>query len=130
MHQVQPPLTHKLRWRFDYADGRVSKYGTWDSGKEGEASFTTKTSLRRAAIESIDMMGHIRTVAECDGYEFVNFEWLAQRRTSTSGLIFTAITGLRIRTRDSMADVYKSGEITTRPRERAELSFHYAGFGR
>lgn len=124
----RPPL--KLRWRFHYANDRAPAACAWDSAREGEASFTTKDQLRCAAIETMDHMGHMRRIAECDGHDFINFEWIAQERRGLDGARRTCLVGIKMRTRDMVTDVYKDGEIFARPMSTDDKKIHYAGFGR
>lgn len=118
-----------LRWRFDYSDHKPSVIGRWNDTREGIAAFVDKTNLRRAAVEIMDHSGTSgeRCVAECDGWDFINFEWSAIRNNRT--LLFETV-GLCLKTRDLVAEVSVFGGVKTRPRDPNEMKIHYAGFGR
>lgn len=127
----EQPFLYKLRWVFDYFDDKPSVRSVWDDRTEGKAAFTDKTNLRRAAIEVIDNMARVRVVAECDGHDFINFEWMVYEKMQwPERLKVTNLRGLRLKTRDMIAEVYKNGEITSRPRPAYDHYYHYAGFGR
>lgn len=130
----------RLRWRFDFA-GRQTRYGMWsrdaDDPKE-KAAFVDKTGLVRAAIEAKDIQdqdgrcaGTVRTLAECDGHEFVNFKWFTLGASLMArGPVRHNTVGLILVTREIETMVAINGEMAVRPRTAEDKQFHYAGFGR
>lgn len=131
------PVTRRLslRWRFDFS-GRPAKYGQWD--KPGETPETqawcqNKEGLVRASIEGKDVVTkELVTVAECDGWDFVNFQWMAAAivkpffRGTANAAHF--LTGLKLITREKAFEAYPTGEM--RLIDRTEKNINYATFGR
>ena len=128
---------YELRWRFDYA-GRPSKYGKWSSPgttPELQAWTHNKEGLARASIEGWNVLTQeIKTLAECDGWNFVNFQWMAVAMTPASAVGIAkpvhALVGLKIVTRDDDLVVLASGDAEIVPRPEAEKKLHFATFGR
>lgn len=118
-----------LRWRFDYSDSKPTVYGHWDDDTEGVASRVDKTNLRRASIEMLDPSACApeRCVAECDGWDFVNFEWMRVRIMGTG---HAQTVALNLKTRDLVTQVSIRGGVHVRHRLPDEKKTHYAGFGR
>src|SRR3990172_4226027 len=76
MQLIDLKETYLLRWRFDFSD-KPTRYGVWNSSIEPAWS-VNKNNLVRASIEGKDMQTReTRIIAECDGWDFVNFEWVA-----------------------------------------------------
>lgn len=128
---------HELRWRFDFA-GRPSKYGKWSNpGKSDEvkACFQNKEGLVRASIEGQHVeTQQISTLAECDGWDFVNFQWMAVAMTpaSITGVAkpVHALVGLKILTRENELCVFANGTVEKTVRPEAEKQLQFATFGR
>jgi hypothetical protein len=127
--------THDLRWRFDFF-GRPSKYGQWNrpgTTPETQAWCQNKEGLVRASIEGKNMVTkEIETLAECDGHDFVNFQWMAAAKMKPffkgTANVAHFLVGLKIITRDSAVEVYPNGEV--RKNERTEKNVQYATFGK
>jgi hypothetical protein len=127
-----------LRWRFDFWGNRPSKWGKWSAPgktKEVKAWCQNKEGLCRAAIE-----GHhretfeVKTLAECDGHNFVNFQWMALAFTPGNfrGTVrpLHALAALKLITREHEIIVFPDASIAHRVRPEAEKKIHFATFGR
>jgi hypothetical protein len=122
-----------LRWRFDYAD-RPSKTGQWSRAATIEtdmAYYQNKEGIVRASIEGKDVITReIKTLAECDGWDYVNFQWMDVVRGRSDGLCTRQHIGLKLITRDFWVEVYAKGLIKKIPRTEEDKNYHYATFGR
>jgi len=134
------PQTKKydLRWRFDFA-GRPPKWGKWSSpgnSNETKASHQNAEGLVRASIEGKNVFnpGDVRILAECNGQDFVNFQWSAIAITPAmfKGTVkpVHALVGMKLLTRDELIEVAATGEIAKRPRTDGEKRINFATFGR
>jgi len=129
-------LKYLLRWRFDYTDSKVSKFGGWSrSGetKELQAWCTSKTNLLRACIEGKNIATReIKTFAECDGQNFVNFSWFAGAVGSPfmkgNTTLKSQILGLTLTTRNHSATVQVDGGVRVKPLNEEEKKVNLAGF--
>ena len=97
------------------------------------AAFSNKEGLVRASIEGKNFLTrNIRTLAECDGHDFNNFQWMAEFRSQ--GMFATTgvhqLLGLKLVTRDLYMEVYSSGEVKILQRPEEDKKFHYETFGR
>jgi len=118
---------YRLRWRFDFAD-RPSRRGMWSNPGNAvdSAAMVNKTGLVRAAIEAEHRETFATTtVLECDGHDFVNFEWIAGTPAPHLGFAGTAhlkgmIIGLSLVTSDLLQSVHIDGQITQRERTEYE----------
>jgi len=118
---------YRLRWRFDFSDDKRSRFGIWNNSgalATDGAWCVNKTNLLRAAIEAEDTRTW-ETVAlwECDGSEFVNFEWMAGAPMGSpfsSGTVTlrSTIVGMAGISRDFRCEVFVDG--SSRRRERSE----------
>lgn len=129
------PAQFRLRWRFDFNGNRPSIYGQWDRDADREsekACYQNKEGLVRASIEMKDRETlAVSTLAECDGWDFVNFQWLAEFRGNVkTGKGFHRHVGLCLVTRDFWNNVYYAGRIVQEPRTEEDKQYHYATFGR
>lgn len=118
----------KLRWRFDFASG-LTRYGMWSlpaQTQEDMAAYQNKEGLIRASIEAQDILtADVKTLAECDGWDFLNFQWLAARFGMYVG--WDKIIGLKLITREKVITVLASGDIKMQPRT---LDINFATFGK
>ena len=127
----------QLRCRFDFADGRPSWFSQWDKSgpqKSDMAAYQNKTGLVRAAIEGKDVnTRELKVLAECDGHDFCNFEWLAMVVTGASnpfGTFQGMNVGLVLVTRNERCIVESNGTFRVESRTEAEKKIHLAGYGR
>lgn len=126
-----------LRWRFDFA-ARPEKYGKWSAPgntPEVKAHLQMKEGLTRASIEGRDVeTGAIGVIAECDGHDFVNFQWMACAMApgAAVGVVrpLHMLVGLKIVTREWHLCAYADGRLIKRPRPDAEKQMNLAIFGR
>jgi len=128
---------YDLRWRFDFAN-RPSRYGKWSNpgkSKELHAWCQNQEGLIRASIEGQHVITQeVKTLAECDGYNFVNFQWMAVAMTPSSliGNVkpIHALVGLKILTRDEELAVTSDGKLSVTVRPEQEKKINFATFGR
>jgi hypothetical protein len=125
----------RLRWRFDFSDGRPAKWGGWNyrtQRPEEMAVFVNKEGLTKASVEAEHPETfQILTVAECPGADFVNFAWMDTWHGNVNGGgSYQKIAGLKMVTRETEVEVYCTGEMRVVPRTEEDKKFHYAGFGR
>ena len=133
----QSEKKYDLRWRFDYLN-HPTKKGKWSSpgnSPELQAWRQNKENLTRAGIEGQDVeTQQIVVLAECDGHDFVNFQWEAvaifQDGSLRSGKAIHALSGLKILTRENEISVNSRGQVVTRPRTDNEKKINFATFGR
>lgn len=131
-------MDYDLRWRFDFL-GRASRYGMWNNPGDNDcdkAAFQNKEGLVRASVEGKHRRTfEIKPLAECDGWDFVNFEWMA---ACIAPALFKEevapnqhyLVGLKIKTREDEIEVYPTGTVNKVPRTAEDKSYHYATFGR
>lgn len=134
----------KLRWRFDFKDGRV-KYGRWNqTGQDPQtmAAFVKKEGLLRASIEGERWaQGYsIHTLFECDGHQYAQCECI---NAVTAPSMFPKdfegtgykptvyFVGMSILTNDIKHTVYIDGSWSQRPLTPGDKNFklleHTAG---
>jgi hypothetical protein len=136
---IRPPDgRYLLTWRFDFSGDKPSKYGMWSMPailQSDMAAFVNKEGLVRASIQAKDVATReITTLAEVDGWDFCNFEWIAQGRIPGPGFgskpLQGQVVGLRLRARESSFECFVDGSVFVRGRSEADKKFHYAGFGK
>ena len=121
---------YRLRWRFDFFDGQKERCGIWNNSGALDtdgAWCVNKTNLRRAAIEGETVGEHqvVTALWECDGHEFVNFEWLVAAGIGipfgTGEHTFTpGIVGLAGVSREFKDEVFIDGSARRRVRTEEE----------
>lgn len=121
----------RLRWRFDF-HGKPTRIGQWSRPAdrlEDMAAFQNSEGLARASIEAQDVVTQETvTVAECDGSDFCNFQWVSAMWGLAGS--HAKIVGLTLVTRDQRCTVYVNGETAVDDRTDEDKSFHYATYGR
>ena len=135
MQQVLSPKNapYLLRWRFDFTN-KAPVFGMWNSSGI-EAWDKNREGLVRASIEAKSQVTKLtKAVAECDGHEFRNFQWLAIARVPPNfrGSISPRpeTVGLKILTTDEEVTVLMSGQCEKRPLTEGEKSIPFATYGR
>ena len=128
-----------LRWRYDYKD-KASIYGMWSNPGNIEANGAWKHNhegVISASIEGKDIDSRkIVRLAECPGYDFVNFEWIAMAKIGNPFNIRGAITpptrlmGLAIVTRDKIIEVFPNGAVVPKIRPEGHKLLKLATFGK
>jgi hypothetical protein len=128
-----------LRMRFDYHDGKapwISQWGQTGPNPCDSAWAQSKTNLRRACIEGKNVTTReIVELVECDGHDFVNFEWLATASVPVGALskepsVKSQTIGAVLVTRDTRSVVFPDGRIHVEIRSEDDKKIHLAGFGR
>lgn len=126
-----------LRFGFEYHDGRKSWRSQWDRTGPNQCDSAwaqTKTNLRCACIEAKDVQTRqVTTIVQCDGHEFVNFEWLAVIGVPLGAKQVTAEgknVGAVLVTRNDRITVLSDGTAQIQKRSEADKQLHLTGFGR
>ncbi len=121
-----------LRWRFDFLN-KPSVKGIWLSS-HAPAWRVNKDGLIRAAVEGKDIRTRdVRTLAACDGHEFVNFKWhaiISHPVVGGSGDYPGVPIGLILQTRSQDVLTLIDGRHAIKDRTQLDKEFHYAGFGK
>jgi len=134
MYQPHGSL-YLLRWRFDFA-GKPCRYGMWSlpaTREQDMASRVNTENLVAASIEGKDVQTRaVKTLVECDGHDFVVFEWNAAYvggiNPAKGGLQMTV--GLKLVTRDLEINVYPSGDVQVVRRSDDHKKINFAAFGK
>lgn len=122
-----------LRWRFEFKD-KPAVFGMWNSNaitawdKNGEG-------LSKVLIEcKSTVTKETRVVAECEGHEYRNLQWVATAAvpSSFSGTVtpLSKCTGLKILTTDEEVAILTTGVCSRRKLTEAEKGIHFATYGR
>lgn len=122
-----------LRWRFEFKD-KPAVFGMWNSNaitawdKNGEG-------LSKVLIEcKSTVTKETRVVAECEGHEYRNLQWVATAvvPSSFSGTItpLSKCTGLKILTTDEEVAILTTGVCSRRKLTESEKGIHFATYGR
>lgn len=121
----------RLRWRYDYLD-KPSRCGVWSRPADhvGDmAAFNNKGIVVAALIEAQDVhTDAVRVVAECQGADFVNFEWIAA--TVGYDAAYSKIMGLTLVTRNERCSVYVDGSASVTKRSDDDKRLNLATFGK
>ena len=125
-----------LRWRFDFL-GKPSKFGMWNApgptkhGAALKAWATNKENLVAASIEGKDIYSReVKTLAACEGHNFVNMKWYAAIFYKTPGNYPGKPIGMILQTRDLDVLYLIDGQYATKDRTAQDKEFNYAGFGK
>ena len=132
------PRLYRLRWRFEYSDGKPPRYGIWDftdGDRVAELSAwrANAENCLFAVVEAECVYSHETTrVIECPGADFVNFAWVGAQAINVdgSGNIPLMIIGFQIVTRDQKVTAFRDGRTHIEARSEEEKSIHLATFGR
>jgi hypothetical protein len=125
----------RLRWRFEYADGKAPRIGPWSrSSKDPKemAAFVSKENLAFAMIEGEDQASwETEPLAVCAGADFCNFEWIAQASfQSSGGTLPGQIIGLKIRARSETISVLTDGSLNKAERSDDDMKMNLAAYGK
>lgn len=129
----QPNERFKIRWRYDYADGS-KKFGLWSMpGKHDneKPSRTYNLSVVYAAIEAKSNIDYkIYQLAECDGNNFVAFQYIAMASIAPFGIKGevtppTYFGGMKLLTKTNVYQVVPSGHISVKPITSGELDLDF-----
>lgn len=139
MQTIRPADGNYLvTWRFDFSGDKPSKVGMWSMPatlKSDMAAYVNKEGLIRASIAAKNIQTReIITLAEVDGWDFCNFEWIAQGRIPGPGFglkqLQSQVVGLRLRTRDYLFEAFTNGHVTKKARPESDKKFQYSGYGK
>ena len=125
--------TYRLRWRMDFKN-RPSAIGMWDIDPpdiKQKACFQMREGLIRAAVEGKHQITReVVTLAEVDGWDFCNFQWLALWQGNPGGGGYQRHYGLAIQSRDWIIEVRFNGQVFRESRSEEDKKYHYAIYGR
>lgn len=121
-----PTRLFRLRWRFEFANGKAPRTGIWDgtSNNFGDsAAAVDKNGLLRVLIQAEDRLnnvGQMLTLVDCPGQEYASMQWEAYSRLpgffAGAGITPRAhVSGLSILTTDEKITAWVSGKITRAP---------------
>lgn len=127
--QPLPTKFFRLRWRFEYSDGKAPKNGVWDNAtqKESDSAWAAnKTNLLYAIIEAEDRQTCqlLRRVV-VEGQDYASMQWEAYAKTpgffkgAGEFKLRQHLAGLSILTRSEKITCWVNGSV-----ERAPLSEH------
>ena len=125
---------YRLRWRFDYHN-KPSVKGLWTSSACAAWS-VNKDKLSRASIEAKDIRtAELKTLAACDGHDFVNFKWYGFVKSpllgpEAYGQFRSTPIGLILQTRELDVLYLVDGSFGTKQRTIEDKAYNYAGFGK
>jgi hypothetical protein len=129
--EAVPAKAYRLRWRFEFLNGKPTKTGVWDATSDlpqDSAWAVNKDGLAYAIIE-----GECRHTFEmkrlfvCEAAEYVSMQWEAYAKSPSLGLkpihgamkLRANIAGLSILTREEKVTCWVNGTIS-----REQLSEH------
>lgn len=128
----------RLRWRFEYSNGRPSAYGIWDFSNtkhsSGSAFAQPKDHLLYAIIEAENRnRNKIIHAVVCDGPDYCNFEWQATAFVYTIGSedtqLETITSGLTLVSRTHRYSFFRSGQFKIHERTDSDTMFHFGAEG-
>lgn len=130
--EAVPKEFFRLRWRFDFTDGRI-KYGVWNgaSNLESDSAWCVKKDgLLRAVIEGENMRNYsLVTFVEIEGSRYVSAEWIGYARIGNPFAVKHAVTprthigGLSMLTDAEKISVYVNGKVEVRDLTEEEKKF-------
>lgn len=125
--------THKVRWRLEYADGKVV-HGQWNrdnGGKESKASLQPTRGLVYACIECQDQSTQRTSVAvrvRKDLFQMFQFEmrsFASLRLKGPTEIVNTFVVGLSVCTHNEKITVNIDGSVKRADRKVQDQLFHY-----
>lgn len=132
-----PRRLSRLRWVFEYSDGKARRAGIWDgiSGAPIDSAWSVnKTNLARVLIEAEDLYirpGDVTVMASVPGADYASMQWEAYSKVPLSNSSFTSnsvtprgvVSGLSIITASEKITVTVDGSITREPLSDYQASF-------
>jgi hypothetical protein len=120
-----PARFFRLRWRFEYSDGKPPRVGVWDGAttKDADGAWAVdKTNLAYAIIEAEDRTTfEVRRALVVEGAAYASSQWEAYARAGNALAIRHAVTprvhvaGLSFLTQEEKISVLVNGTVTRRP---------------
>lgn len=93
------------------------------------AAFQNGEGLLRASIEAQSVLtNEVVTVAECDGYDFRNFQWISAAFGFTGSN--AKVVGLSMWTRDERCSVFVDGSTSCEKLNEDDKKYHFATYGK
>ena len=127
---------YMIRWRKDYKSG-ITKLGSWDRPGDSPSQWAytySNDGLLRAVIEGKNLEnGVTETLAECDGHDFRNFEWIAVSPAPVKNAkvrLIGSIHGMTLMTTNHKYSCHIDGNISRRDLSEAEKKQHLISYGR
>ncbi len=126
-----------LRWRYDYPNKIIC--GMWSNPGEhpsNKAWCQNKEGLIRASIEGKDILTKkILVLAECDGHDFRNFQWIAAARVPAMSVKgdytpLTQLVGMKLLTTDRELSVFDTGQTQDNALKNGEKELNFATYGK
>lgn len=118
---------YRLRWRFQYADGKPDVYGQWN-GTAIAAWSVDKTNLLYALIEG-EKFGHWtqKVLVRVPGQIFATAKWVAGTSVLMGGGDVKStpaeIVGLTLQTNDEAITAFIDGSVSRRALSAADRKF-------
>lgn len=128
----------RLRWRFEYSNGRPSRYGIWDYSDAkhalGSAFAQPKDNLLYAIIEAENRdRNRVIHAIVCDGPDYCNFAWEATAYVysiATSNTQLDTVTnGLTLVSRTHRHTFYRNGNFKIIERTDPDTLYHFGTEG-
>lgn len=132
----------RLRWRFEYSDGKPAKYGMWDYGTQestwGSAHMQSKNNLLFAIIEAENCeRNDVQQPVVCDGPDFCNIEtfgtvFVHYKKDKDGMEVMTqeqVIDGMALVTRNKRFKVFCSGPVVVEDRVDLDTNYHFGAEG-
>jgi hypothetical protein len=125
----------KLRWGFEYKDGRI-KRGMWNNpGKNMvDQAWANNKNILYAFIERRnDHNAEVKQIVRCTADEFLNFQWVCSAlspniMTIKGGVTpITAISGLTMLTVNKAVDCFVDGRVKTSDARHLDVNFKTFG---
>lgn len=127
-YQTIPHRFFRLRWRFEFGNGKPAKVGVWDGASDlpqDSAWAVNKTGLARAIIEGEDVStNEVLQFVVVEGSEYASMQWEAYSKSPSLGFAKSKInsvklrpyvSGLSILTRDNKATCWVNGQVQLAP---------------
>ena len=114
-----------LRWCYHFNGSKPSVRGQWSpGGSEGDAASVSREGLRCAVIEAKDIRTReVFPLYECDGQDFVIFQWIATQSYSGFSRGAHSVDGLRIIARDQYIEAMVNGDVNPFPISAPNFNF-------
>lgn len=118
----------KLRWAFDYTGKKPTVTGDWNNIDQDEAGGKkpawrqSKENLKAARIEAEMDDGSVQTLAEVNGADFRNFEWIADA-TIRVGAVQSVIVGLSLVSKGEVAEIFLNGRARLRKKTKDDQKY-------
>ena len=119
-----PTKFFRLRWRFEFFNGKAPKIGVWDSNSDlptDSAWAVNKEGLAKVIVEAENRQTYeLKQLLVIDGPDFASMQWEAYTKAPTFGLqakhgaikLPAYIAGLSVLTRESKITCWVNGKIT------------------